>query len=101
MLPARVHDPPERELEGDLRRLRPVLCVGKDGGAGRRVLHERGRARDVELVAARLGLGKGLERIAAVALEIPTLRAPMQASPRTKSNRNLSLHSPWSVRATA
>src|SRR5688572_28703778 len=63
VLPARMHDALDPELERDLRRVPHVLGVAEDHLPRRRIVDEDRLAGHVELVAPWLGLGEGLERV--------------------------------------
>src|SRR5215469_6462540 len=47
-----------------------MLRVPEDGGAIGRIVHEDRRAREVELVASRLGLREGLQCVSPVPLQV-------------------------------
>ena len=74
MLPPRVHDAVDPELERHLRGVRHVLGVSKDIGTRCLIVNECGFARDVEFVASWLRLGKGLKSISAIPQQIVALR---------------------------
>jgi len=65
-----VHGAFDAELESDLGGLRLMLRVPEDGGAIGCIVHEDRRARDVELVASRLGLREGLQCVSPVPLQV-------------------------------
>src|SRR5215475_3795870 len=70
IFPARVHGALDAELERDLRGMRLMLRVSEDDGANSRIVHEGRRAREVELVAARLGLRERLQRVSPIPLQV-------------------------------
>src|SRR2546426_5309007 len=66
VLPSRVHDAIDQELECGLGGGSHVCGVSKDVGAGCRIVDEQGSPCDEELVASRLRLGKALKSVPAV-----------------------------------
>ena len=74
VLPPRVHDVIDPELERNLRFVRHVLGVSKNLGTYDGIVNGHGFARDVELITPRLRLGKGLESEPAIPQQVVSLR---------------------------
>ena len=66
MLPSRVHDAIDQELECGLGGVSHVCRVSKDVGTGCLIVDEQSSTCDEELVASRLRLGKALKSVPAV-----------------------------------
>jgi hypothetical protein len=69
-----VHDPIDPKLERGLRGVSHVLGVPEDVGTCRLIVNQHGFARDIELVASGLRLGKGLKGVPAIPQQIVPLR---------------------------
>jgi len=74
MLPSRMHDSIDRELERDLRCVGHVLGISKDAATGGGVVNQPGFPGDVKLVASGLRLRKALQSVPAVPQQIGPLR---------------------------
>src|SRR5258705_1001505 len=74
VLPPRIHDMLDPELERNLSGVGHVLGVAKDRGMYGRIVDPHPFARDGELVTAGLRLGAGLESVTAVPPQVVPLR---------------------------